>query len=263
MDPILYWNDVALEANRVSHTNDKGEQTGPTLSSRALAIVHLAMYDAFAGVTNNLADLPLYLPAATLPPLPPPPPPDGAVDAAVAAAAHATLSSLFPSQRVVFDRKLQDAGLTGPGLAPGHTFGLAVAAALLADRKDDDDASGAGHCSSMHAGAHRPDPDNPEQGYHGPQYGSRTKLFATTVRLTLDAPPAIGSNSYQDALREVRGKGVAPQLMGTVPAGLDRRTPEETLIGLYWGYDGARHLGTPPRLYNQIVRRVAIARGNS
>ena len=29
IDPVLYWNDVALEANRVSHTNGKGEQTGP------------------------------------------------------------------------------------------------------------------------------------------------------------------------------------------------------------------------------------------
>ncbi len=38
MDPILYWNDVSLEANRISHTNGKDEQTGPTLSSRALAI---------------------------------------------------------------------------------------------------------------------------------------------------------------------------------------------------------------------------------
>lgn len=37
MYPILYWNDVALEADRVSHTNGEGEQTGLTLSSRALA----------------------------------------------------------------------------------------------------------------------------------------------------------------------------------------------------------------------------------
>jgi hypothetical protein len=29
MDPILYWNDIALEANRVSHTRLKGEQRGP------------------------------------------------------------------------------------------------------------------------------------------------------------------------------------------------------------------------------------------
>jgi Vanadium chloroperoxidase N-terminal domain len=48
-DPILLWNKIALEADRVAHTNGRGEQTGPTLSSRALAIVHLAMYDAFAG----------------------------------------------------------------------------------------------------------------------------------------------------------------------------------------------------------------------
>jgi vanadium-dependent haloperoxidase-like protein len=61
MDAILYWNEVSLEANRVSHTNGKGEQPGPTLSSRALAIVHLAMYDAFAGVSGNPPDLPPYL----------------------------------------------------------------------------------------------------------------------------------------------------------------------------------------------------------
>ena len=83
-DSILYWNDVSLEANRISHTNGKGEQTGPTLSSRALAIVHLAMYDAYAGVAGNPPDLPHYLT--------PGPVPGASVDAAVAAAAHATLS---------------------------------------------------------------------------------------------------------------------------------------------------------------------------
>ena len=30
---------------------------------------------------------------------------------------------------------------------------------------------------------------------------------------------------------------------------------DETLIGIFWAYDGAFGLGTPPRLYNQIVRR--------
>jgi vanadium chloroperoxidase len=68
MDSILYWNEVALEANRESHTNGKGEQTGPTLSSRALAIVHLTMYDALAGVENNPAAFPPYLTGITLPP---------------------------------------------------------------------------------------------------------------------------------------------------------------------------------------------------
>lgn len=54
MDSILFWNAVALEANRVSHSDpSKMEQTGPPLSSQALAIVHLAVYDAYAGVKNN------------------------------------------------------------------------------------------------------------------------------------------------------------------------------------------------------------------
>jgi vanadium chloroperoxidase len=56
---------------------------------------------------------------------------------------------------------------------------------------------------------------------------------------------------------------VTPELAGTVPAKYPLRTPEETLIGLFWAYDGAKGLGTPPRLYNQIVRKVADAQGNS
>jgi hypothetical protein len=113
-DPILFWNHVALEANRISHTNGQDEQTGPTLSSRALAIVHLAMYDAYAGVINNPANLPRYI---STPPLP------GAgasADAAVAAAAHTTLSNLFPSQKPFFDLILSG---VGDPADPGHGFG--------------------------------------------------------------------------------------------------------------------------------------------
>ena len=49
---ILYWNATALEANLKSHTNGAKEQAGPPRSSRALAIVHLDMYDALAGISK-------------------------------------------------------------------------------------------------------------------------------------------------------------------------------------------------------------------
>ena len=150
MDAILYWNDVALEANRVSHTNRKNEQTGPTLSSRALAIVHLAMYDAFAGVSGNPSDLPAYLDLTGVPS----PGAGASEDAAVAAAAHATLSKLFPSQKPYFDLKHAQAGLAGTGLTEGHQFGLAVAQVMLDDRKDDPNASDDGHAASMARGTH-------------------------------------------------------------------------------------------------------------
>jgi vanadium chloroperoxidase len=253
IDPILYWNDVALEANRVSHTNGKGEQTGPPLSTRALAIVHLAMYDAFVGASQSALD----------PYLTPKPALASSEEAAVAAAAHATLSHLFPSQKPFFDLKHAQAGLSGANLMKGHKFGLMVAKNILDDRKADPGAGDDGYPSSMAYGAHRPDPDNPDQGYHAPFYGAGSKGFAITDRHELAAPPQPPNDpDYISALREVRGQGIALELMGTVPPDLDRRTADQTVRGIYWAYDGASGLGTPPRLYNQIVREVAMKTPN-
>jgi Vanadium chloroperoxidase N-terminal domain len=252
MDSILFWNDVALEANRVSHTDGNKEQNGPTLSSRALAIVHLAMYDAYAGV-DTAAGLPAYLPGL------PAPAPGSLPQAAVAAAAHGTLVALFPSQKKFFDTKLSEAGTL---LNPGHTFGVAVARAMLQDRMADPSDSAAGYVPNLGRGQHRSDPDNPGQPFNAPFYGARSKGFAITERHELDVPP-FDNAEYIAALREVRGRGIAPELMGTLPNNIPARTIDQTVIGIYWGYDGAAGLGTPPRLYNQIVRQVAIAKGNT
>lgn len=249
-DPILFWNHVALEANRISHTNGQDEQTGPTLSSRALAIVHLAMYDAYAGVINNPANLPRYI--AT----PPLPGAGASADAAVAAAAHATLSNLFPSQKLFFDLILSG---VGDPADPGHGFGVAVAQAILADRAGDPGGASPGYVPSPQRGKHRPDPDNPGQGFHGAFYGAKSKGFGITQRFEL-APPPFDNNEYINALKEVRGRGIAPELMGTLPNNISGRTIDQTLIGIFWAYDGVAELGTPPRLYNQIFRRIALAR---
>ena len=260
MDAILYWNEVALEANRVGHSNGKNEQTGPTLSSRALAIVHLAIYDAYAGTRGNPTtpvNLSAYLPGL------PAPKPNASPTAAVAAAAYATLSSLYPSQKAFFDLKHAQAPLQGGDPQAGYEYGLEVAKQLLNQRQDDPGADSTGYFPSIAPGAHRPDPDNPDQGFHAPFYGAQSTCFAVTDRHELAAPPALGSSDYLEALREVRGKGIAPELMGTLPSTLSPRTADETLIGIFWGYDGANELGTPPRLYNQIIRSLAIANNNS
>ncbi|MBM3340823.1 MAG: vanadium-dependent haloperoxidase [Betaproteobacteria bacterium] len=256
MDSILYWNNAALEANRVSHSNGADEEIGPTLSSRALAIVHLAMYDAFAGVTANPAVLPPYLAGLPLPAA------GAAIDAAVAAAAYDTLRALFPAQQAFFDAQLAAAALPAAGLAQGTAYGQQVAAAILADRNADPGASDAGYVPPVHAAAHERDPDN-AQKFHAPFYGALSKCFAASARHGLDIPPLPGDAQYLSALKEVRAKGIATELMGTLPNGYPRRTPNEKVIGVYWGYDGAKDLGTPPRLYNQIVRTLAIARGNT
>lgn len=259
-DPILYWNAVALEANRVSHSTgfkDKKENLGPTLSSRALAIVHLAMYDAYAGVMGNPAELPAYLPGL------PTPIAGASADVAVAAAAYYTLSALYPSQRAFFSEEWARANLNGPGFDEGRNYGIEVARRILADRKDDPNADDAGYAPSTNGGAHRPDPNDHQQGFHAPFYGAGSKGFAISTRFELDAHPSLTNAEYLAALKEVWGKGIAPEQMGTLPLGITPRTPEETMIGIFWAYDGANEIGTPPRLYNQIVRKVAIAQGNS
>jgi vanadium chloroperoxidase len=221
-----------------------------------MAIVHLAMYDALAGVVGNPPDLPPYMSGL------PKPLPSASAAAAVAGAAHSTLSHLYPSQKPFFDfLKDNQMTLQAPGQEEGFTFGRIVGDKLLTDRAGDPDARADGYTPTRTPGAHRADPDNPDQGYHAPFYGARSKGFAITKRLELDKPPQLDDAEYLKALREVRGLGIAPELMGTLPATLKPRTAEQTLIGIYWGYDGAAGLGTPPRLYNQIVRRLAIARG--
>jgi len=71
-------------------------------------------------------------------------------------------------------------------------------------------------------------------------------------------PPELDSKDYLDALREVADKGTAAP--GPAVRSANRRTSEESVIGLFWAYDGASGLGTPPRLYNQIVREIATRR---
>lgn len=71
MDAILHWNEVATDANRTTHTtlapSEAGVQ-GPAGSSRALAIVYLAMNDAYFSI--NPKPHGTYLDPADLPVIP-------------------------------------------------------------------------------------------------------------------------------------------------------------------------------------------------
>ena len=251
--PVLYWNDVALEANKESHSNGAGEQTGPTLSSRALAIVHLAIHDAVVGINGGFTPYLTGLPAA---------PPPAATASAVAWAAYKTLVALFPAQTGMLTAKLAAAPVsTTPDDVPGQAYGLAIAKAVLDLRKNDDNGTSPGHVASQARFRHRPDPDN-AQGFHAAYYGDTTALFATHgTPPALLAPPLPPTDlaEYNKAVAQVYRNGIKQELAGTLPNTGDRRTPTETLIGVFWGYDGAKGLGTPPRLYNQMVRKVVAA----
>lgn len=268
MDAILFWNDCALEANKLSHTYGQDPGTlGPTQSSRTLAIIHLAMYDAYAAAVGNPANLTAYDSSRPLPANQANTWPEGAISGA----AYRTIQALYPqvSARADFnlDAKLNMAMTLFPNgnWTTGFQYGRDVANHRLNDRAADPNSSDANYVTlppPVTRGAHRPDPDN-AQGYHGPFYGADSKCFAVTKRHALDAPPQPGTTEYERYLVQVKGKGIAPELMGTLSSAYNKRTNDETVIGVYWGYDGAKQLGTPPRLYNQIIRKVAIAKNNT
>lgn len=251
---IRYWNAVALEADRVTHTTRSAEEAraqGPLGSSRAFAIVHLAMHDAYFGIRQG--DIRTYLTPGSLPQ-----PGNGAsVEAAIAAAAHVTLSTLYPKQRDAINEAYARAPMSGAGIRAGHDYGRAVGELVLARRSADPNTNSDGYCSSRGRLAHRADPSNPGQGFYAPYVGRGATCFAAKTRHKLDEPPKETTDLYKRARDEVRYKGIAPELMGSLPPGGPVRTPVETLTGIFWAYDGARKIGTPPRLFNQIVRAVS------
>ena len=103
-----------------------------------------------------------------------------------------------------------------------------------------------------------PDPNTPEFSGDfnlslGAYWGGVTPFFLESGdQFRIPAPPAIGSQEYIDAYKEVAGLGGSPENENT----FSFSTPETRFVGNFWGYDATPLLGTPPRLYNQIARQV-------
>jgi Vanadium chloroperoxidase N-terminal domain/PAP2 superfamily len=255
-DPILFWNHICNEANRFDHTAPmKGKaQGGPTRSSRATAIVHLAMHDAHFGVVGPTLLIPLY--TANLVPPYGGPQTQKEISAAVSAAAHLTLAKLYPEQAPKFAAAaIEIAALNGAD-SKAHIYGYKIAAAILKLRDGDGSDANPAHVYNYAKPHHREDPINPSMEPLGVSWG-KVKLFSVTAFPTQSTYPAFKSAPYNADHNEVLAKGGAASQPSTT------RTKEETAIGLYWAYDGVPELGTPPRLYNQIIRLIAKDKGNS
>jgi len=261
-DYVMLWNAVALELNRRDHTGKMNakNQRGPTASSRALAMVHIAMHDAFFGRTGlpplSSALLGLQGPINTFLNVTPLNPPAGTPDnecAAVSGAAATVLQYLYPDFISLVDDNLLGFEV-GPG-DPDFDFGVAVGNAVIADRRTDGANEGGAVKPLERHWRHREDPTDLGQGFLGQRWGT-VRLFSATDIPVLADHPVPRSSAFNRAHDQVRAKGSQIMETGTPGAGVDPRTPLQTLIGLYWAYDGASQIGTPPRLYNQIARQI-------
>jgi hypothetical protein len=262
VDAILEWNAITLEANRIDHSPTLGgrfEQPGPTRTARAFAIVHGAMYDAFNAIDRS-AETYLVPVSNSLSA-------NASIDAAVATAAFRTLRALYPSQSTRFELAFRRSlGHVPDGQAEnrGVALGEFVANEYLRMRQND---------GSQIREPYVPIGNVPgafqtfagEPAALDPNWGNVVPFgLLSGSQFRAPPPPALTSAAYAAAYNEVRVLGAVDA--ETADRDGDRRpdrTPEQTRIGIYWGYDGTPGLGTPPRLYNQIARTIALQEDNT
>jgi hypothetical protein len=257
IDAVRRWNEIAINASGLDHTPVSpgenrvfGEQLGPCRAARAMAIVHIAMFDA---INAMLGEYQSYTGVRA---------PSGAVSlfAAVSQAAHDTLTALFPSQVPAFDSSLaQELGRenNAKAKANGVQLGRTAAAAILALRANDgsqhaEPRLGLDFFTSTLAGHWRQDPVSLiPLALGGHWHECLPFVTQSTEQFRAPPPPAIDSAEYAAAYNEVKRLGGDGIVTPT------ERTPEQTFIGTFWAYDGTPSLCAPPRLYNQIALQIA------
>lgn len=256
-ETILRWNQIAVDTSGLDHTpvgqdesREFGHQLGPGRSARAMAIVHIAIFD----VVNALSGSPYEPYTDVVPPI-------GLISqqAAIAQAAHDTLVALFPSHGDRLDDELAedlDSLIGGDGKSNGIAFGRAAAAAVLAMRENDGSDSTVDYVFSDQPGHWRSDPMNPGQQPLGEEWKNVAPFVLSSADQFRAPPmPAMTTEEYAEAFNEVKelgGDGV------TTPT---NRTADQTEAGIYWAYDGTPSLCAPPRLYNQLTVHVATQEG--
>ena len=237
-DVVTDWNSAALNAIRLARTS-------PPSASRALAMLHVAIYDAVNGISRTHE---AYHVVSAVPR-------SASEEAAAAAAAHTVLVALFPASTGAFDA-LYVAHLAaireGPQKSAGVSWGERVGAEILLSRSTDnsgipiDPPPGGALGSWQRTGPAFAPYLLPGWGFVVPFAMPDGSFFRP------DGPPALESAEYAAAYAEVKAFGA---MVGS------SRTPEQDTIALFWA-DGAG-TETPPGHWNSIARQVAQRYGNT
>lgn len=301
LEYLLLWNHLALDAAAQDHSTlsgSFGEQLGPTRTSRALAIVHWAMFEAINAISRkhpSFQNVQQAILAKVGVPLSQLTPMTASMDRAIVEAAYQTLKKLYPEKDSALlivalntDRqRLGDIpnanGNRPPKMILGEVVGKEAAEAILAKREFD--------------GSEFPDlssddfnSPNPRTWHTDPisklplALGGnwpRVKPFAMpsadafrpgSAKLPV-TPPAFESPEFINSYKEVKNLGGDPNALISAtrwPTPTSRggaANPNEpmpadntnqTFVGIFWGYDGTALLCAPPRLYNMIATSVAL-----
>ncbi len=237
-DVVIDWNKQLLGAIRTGTVN-------PPMASRAMAITHLAIYDAVNSIedTHKPYAVNLNVPATT------------SREAAAAQAARDALVGLFPAQAATFDAALSTslAGIPdGQAKTDGINLGSQVAASILALRANDHSKDVVAYVPSGQVGDWEPTPPANAAALL-PNWPTVTPFAMTSGSQfrNLTGPPALTSAEYATALNEVKEIGSSTSAT---------RTAEQTSVARFWADGGGT--STPPGHWNRIAQDVAVAQGN-
>lgn len=254
-----FWIDMSLECIRRDHTNSlsSGDQRGPFLTARALGMALAALHDVRAvagGSATQLLGVPLPVGLSSLPTA-------KEMDLAAAAACHQVLRLRYPNQASMLEPawlNWLDYFEMGPAKTATEMAGRAYGTAVHQFGQDDMLNARAAYAPNGAPYNHKAPPTQPTQGFLGGVWGNSAPLATTRV---MNLPPPPGrvnaftvnpTQHYRDDFEKVAAKGDINRAPGN-PAS---RTLAEEVIGIAWGYDGPQELGTPPRLYLQVVLTV-------
>ncbi|MDY0872823.1 vanadium-dependent haloperoxidase [Dongia rigui] len=289
LERLLLWSNIALEATALDHTPVEpgsgddprrfAERIGPHRSSYAMAIVHIAMFEAVNSVYQkyeSYTGLRKSDPALAASPV--------FLEMAIGQAAHDALLAMYPYQKDRLDSQFSvyiarlPKPPSGAGnatlkeklekeLQAGEELGRDAAQSILQKRLNDgadrkELAYGSGFVPNQCdvspnpcPGVWSPDPD-PENKLTvalGAEWSKvRPFVIESASQFRPLPPPALDSADYARAFNEVAKVGAK-----NAEAAGDRRD-YQTFEGYFWAYDGTPALCAPPRLYNQVADTVAL-----
>ena len=237
-DVVTSWNSAALAAIRAT-------STPPPVASRALAILHVSIYDAVNGISRRHEP---YLVESTVPA-------SASEVAAASAAALRALTTLFPAQTSQFTalhQTIVQSVKDGPQKQAGLTWGGLVADRILASRAND--GSGAVVAPPVGTGPGAWEPTPPAFApYLLPQWGFVAPfVMESSAALRPGGPPPLDGAQWAAEYNEVKALGAA--------AG-STRTADQSQIARFWA-DGAG-TETPPGHWNHIAQDVAAQQRNT
>lgn len=235
-NPVLEWNAQMMAAIRL-------ETTGPTLSSRNLAILHLAIYDAVNSVARIAQPYQVMLEA----------PLDTSAEAAAMAAGHEVMRALYPSLNGSTDNlfELEMGSLASTAsLTNGLELGRRVAQLTLESRKGDGSTTQIPYIPSADPGQWRRTPPFFRPPLD-PHWGL-VQLFALPDKgpFMPPPPPSMKSREYADALNEVKELGRKVSAV---------RTAEQSDIAVFWS--DFSYTAMPPGHWHEIAASIARERG--